>query len=110
MGARVNIRGEGPRYEPTYGETENDTFLGYANELDVWYDPEEPFVCVVGPDHKLLRLDSDQKEVSGHNFDAFHIEDNLLVLFETQKQDLHIDVHDMSLIYQLCVEHQLLEL
>jgi hypothetical protein len=110
MGTQVNIRGEGPRYEPTYGDISGDTFLGYANELDVWYDPEGPFVCVVGPDHKLLGLDSDQKEVSGYNFDLFKIEDGLLVLFETQNQDLHIDVHDMSLIYQLCVEHQLLEL
>lgn len=103
---RVNKRGEGARYAPTYeyAEESNDVFLGYANDLDVWYDPDEPCVCVVGPDHRRLNPDP-----SGHNFDAFSIKDGLLEIFEVQKQDLHIDVHDMCLIYALCVEHGLCE-
>lgn len=99
MGEEVNKRGEVPRYIPTYGKTEDDTFLGYADEIDVWYDPNAIMVSVVGPKHKLLDRNSP------HNFDVFEVVDSNLCGLNADPQDLHIDVHDMCLIYALCVEH-----
>jgi len=99
MGKEVNKRGEGPRYEPSYGDTLNDEFVGYAGELDLWYDSFATNVSVVGPEHRKARPDS------MHNFDVYNISGDNLTFYEGDTKDLHIDVHDMCLIYALCVEH-----
>jgi hypothetical protein len=75
-------------------------FLGYANDLDVWFREEKDRIIVVGPMSKRTAPDSD------HNYDSFDIEDGNLVMLE-ERVDLHIDVHDMCSIYALCVEHGL---
>jgi hypothetical protein len=89
-----------PRYRPTYSPEggRTDKFLGYANDLDVWNDPKSFEIFIVGPESRLIRPDS------RCNFDALDVEDGNLVGRTTQN-DLHIDVHDMCLIYALCVEH-----
>lgn len=99
MGKEVNKRGEGPRYEPSYGDTLNDEFVGYAGELDLWYDSFATNVSVVGPEHRKAHPDS------MHNFDMYNISGDNLTFHEGATKDLHIDVHDMCLIYALCVEH-----
>jgi hypothetical protein len=93
-----------PRWEPSYAESgvgalefKDDTFLGCANDLDVWWDNGRQLVVVVGPDEKKVRGDG------GVNFDAFEIVDGTLKI-QDGYVDLHIDVHDMCLIYALCVE------
>jgi hypothetical protein len=93
-----------PRWKPSYTESDvgdlefqNDTFWGYANDLDVWWDDGRQLVVVVGPDEKKVRGDG------GINFDAFEIVDGTLKIQDGPK-DLHIDVHDMCLIYAMCVE------
>jgi hypothetical protein len=93
-----------PRWTPTYaegvGEALDDKFLGYANDLDVWFDDFREVVIAVGPKQRLIREDI--------NFDAFDIIDGTLKIQDGPK-DLHIDVHDMCLIYALCVEKGVLD-
>lgn len=93
-----------PRWKPSYTDTSGDaleyedTFWGYANDLDVWWDDGREVVIVSGPKEKKIHEDGEI------NFDAFDIIDGTLNLQEGPK-DLYIDVHDMCLIYALCVEH-----
>ena len=95
-----------PRWTPTYaegvGEALDDKFLGYANDLDVWFDDFREVVIAVGPKQRLIHEDRDI------NFDAFDILDGTLKIQDSPK-DLHIDVHDMCLIYALCVEKGVLD-
>jgi len=94
-----------PRWTPTYAEDFSgvfeDKFLGYANDLDVWFDDYRKVVIAVGPKQRLIREDKDI------NFDAFDIIDGTLKIQDGPK-DLHIDVHDMCLVYALCVEKGLI--
>lgn len=73
------------------------TFLRYANDLDVWFEHEKSRIDVVGPKSRVLPN-------SEFNFDSFLLEDGVLAPSD-RNGDLHIDVHDMCLIYALCVEH-----
>jgi hypothetical protein len=95
-----------PRWKPTYaegvGEDIDDKFLGYANDLDVWWDDAREIVVVVGPAEKQINAKG------GINFDSFNIIDGTLKAHRGPK-DLHIDVHDMCLIYALCVEKGVLD-
>lgn len=89
-----------PRHNPTYGSTGNDHFLGYINELDVWFDPRETLVAVVGPDHR--RLDP----MSYHNFDTFSLTREGGIA-PVGQQDVHMDLHETCLLYALCGEYDL---
>ena len=97
-----------PRWKPSYTDgTEaiidwTDAFWGCANDLDVWWDNGRQLVIVTGPDEKKVRKDGDI------NFDAFDIVDGTLKI-QDGYVDLHIDVHDMCLIYALCVEKGVLD-
>jgi hypothetical protein len=98
-----------PRWEPSYAESgvgalefKDDTFWGNANDLDVWWDNGRQLVVAVGPDEKKVRGDG------GVNFDTFDIVDGTLKI-QDGYVDLHIDVHDMCLIYALCVEKGVLD-
>jgi len=73
-------------------------FLGYANDLDVWWGTTIDRIIVVGPEEKRTTPNS------GFNFDVFDIGDGNLVLMD-DPIDLHVDVHDMCQIYALCFEH-----
>lgn len=89
-----------PMYWATSGVT-TDEFLGYANELDVWLDMVDnqgKGIAIIGPDSKLL------KGEGACNFDVFTISGDTLIPY-SQPRDVHIDPHDMCLIYALCVEH-----
>jgi hypothetical protein len=90
-----------PRWKPTFAPRSEhrsvDVFLGYANDLDIWCDPTAFEVYIVGPESKLIRLES------RCNFDVLKVVDDNLTP-RAGSQDLHIDVHDMCLIYALCVE------
>jgi len=88
---------------PSCGRIEDNTFLGYADDFDVWVAGEpNTIITVVGPDHRKYPL-------SVYNFDGFKIIEGNLKMFNDQPKDLHIDLHDMCLIYALCAEHGLLE-
>ena len=93
-----------PRWKPSYTDPDGeivdyeDTFWGYANDLDVWWDDGRKIVIVSGSNEKKIREDGDI------NFDAFDIVDGTLKR-QDGPVDLHINVHDMCLIYALCVEH-----
>jgi len=92
-----------PRWRATSDVTDDATaiFLGYANDLDVWLREEKDRIIVVGPEEKRIYPDDED-----FNYDAFDAVDDNLVMSE-ERVDLHIDVHDMCLIYALCVEHGL---
>jgi len=97
-----------PRWKPSYRDgTETiiawtDAFWGCANDLDVWWDNSRQIVIVTGPDEKKVH------KKGSTNFDAFDIIDGALKIHDGPK-DLHIDVHDMCLIYALCVEKGVLD-
>jgi hypothetical protein len=92
-----------PRWRETNGMTDDNVtiFLGYANDLDVWFLDSKNRIVVVGPEEKRIHPDDDN-----FNYDAFEVAYDKLVIFE-ERVDLHIDVHDMCLIYALCVKHGL---
>lgn len=103
MKKKKNKQGLKNRWEPSYHpyDGDEDEFLGYAGELDVWLDcttEKRPLIAVVGPDSRKIN------EGSMHNFDTFRVEDGNLNA-GGGASDLHIDVHDMCLIYALCVEN-----
>jgi hypothetical protein len=98
-----------PRWKPSYAESgvgalefKDDTFWGCANDLDIWWDDDREIVVVVGPKEKQVDADGDT------NFDAFDIVDGTLKI-QDGYVDLHIYVHDMCLIYALCVEKGVLD-
>lgn len=103
MKKKKNKKGLKPRWEPSYSayDGDEDEFLGYAGELDVWLNMttgKGPVIAVVGPDSRKINAHS------MHNFDTFNVEDGNLTTREDMN-DLHIDVHDMCLIYAVCVEN-----
>ena len=97
------MRNDEPRWKSTNNlAVDNYTrFLGYANDLDVWLIHVKDRIIVVGPEEKRVKKDVD---LDDYNYDAFDIEDGVLVMLD-ERVDLNIDVHDMCLIYALCVEH-----
>ena len=106
MKEKKNKHGLKSRWEPSYTAyayayaDDADEFLGYAGELDVWVDrtsEEVVTLAVVGPESRKI------KEESPHNFDTFRVEGGNLIS-RGVGIDLHIDVHDMCLIYAVCVE------
>jgi len=92
-----------PRWDATNGMTDDteNIFLGYANDLDVWLRNDIGRIIVVGPKEKRIYPDDEN-----FNYDAFDTVDDNLVMLE-ERVDLHIDVHDMCLIYALCTKHGL---
>lgn len=94
----------GPRYEHRL-ITWAPGFLSRLGELDVWirtYDDGETYVYVVGPEHRRVRPHS------GFNHDRFLVTDNGLE--NDEDQDLHIELYEMCLLYQLCQEHGILKI
>jgi len=96
-----------PRWEPTFAPRSKhrnvDVFLGHANDLDVWWGSDvADEVYIVGPESRQIH------PYRGCNFDVFKIVDDNLTP-RAGSQDLHIDVHDMCLIYALCVEKGVLD-
>lgn len=94
-----------PRWKPSYGVEAvlKYAFLSYAGLFDVWFDDEgdgdRPLVSVVGPSKTKI------VEGGGNNFDTFFVVENNLV--RGSQEDLHIDPYHMCLIYQLCVENNI---
>ena len=91
----------GPRYNNVLNSVE---FLSRLGELDVWmreYD-DETYVYVVGPKHRKVR------PTSPFNHDRFLVTDNGLE--NKEDQDVHIELYEMCLLYQLCQEHGILEI
>lgn len=93
-----------PRWKPSYGgRVEADVFLGYAGPFDVWFDGmgdgDHSVVAVVGPSKTKI------VEGGGYNFDTFYVVENNLV--RDSQEDLHIGLEDMCLIYQRCVENNI---
>ena len=97
--------------EPRWKSTSNlavdnyTKFLGYANDLDVWLLEHKNRLVVVGPEERRIKKDVD---LDDYNYDAFDVVDGVLVMLD-ERVDLNIDVHDMCLIYALCVEHGLIK-
>lgn len=94
-----------PRYIPSWtahiGSAPKEEFLGHVGELDAYYQDHRieggsEVAYIVGPSSRLI------KRGSPHNFDAYRIEDGALELHDNiDTQDLHLDLHDMCLLYQL---------
>lgn len=88
-----------------HGKTfHNARFLSRLGELDVWiakYADEGMYVYVVGPEHRRVR------PYSQFNHDRFFVVNNGLENIEDQ--DLHIELYEMCLLYQLCQEHGILK-
>lgn len=92
-----------PRYEHVL-ITWTPSFLSRLGELDVWmreYDDDKTYVYVVGPEHRRVRPGS------GFNHDRFLVTDNGLE--NDEDQDLHIELYEMCLLYQLCQERGILK-
>ena len=93
----------GPR--PYLDGFHNARFLSRLGELDVWewkYTDEGTYIYVVGPKHRKVRPDS------LHYHDRFLVTDNGLE--NDEDQDVHIELYEMCLIYQLCQEHGILKI
>ncbi len=94
----------GPRPYMSGKDFTNSRFLSRLGELDVWttkYSDGEMYVCVVGPAHRKVRSDSP------FCHDRFFVTDNGLE--NDEDQDLHIELYEMCLLYQLCQEHGILK-
>ena len=90
----------GPRYNSVLISV---GFLSRLGELDVWmreYD-DETYVYVVGPEDRKIQPDR------AFNHDRFLVTDNGLE--NDEDQDLHIELYEMCLLYQLCQEHGILK-
>lgn len=93
-----------PRWRPSYGVEAalKDAFLGYVGPFDVWFDDEgdgDHSLVVVGPSKTKI------VEEGGHNFDTFRVFGDMLE--RDDQEDLHIGLDIMCLIYQLCVENNI---
>jgi hypothetical protein len=96
-----------PRYEPTYSLNGAEEFLACVGELDVWTElnqdntQDERWIILVGPDERKLRART------GHNFDVYPVENNMLSHRQVagDDQDIHVELHEMCQVYELCVKH-----
>lgn len=94
-----------PRHDPGYEKNGREELIGYANDIDVYWEPIPDhdftgYVLIVGPEErKVYNTIGD----SVFNYDVFTIEDG--VLQEEGTRDLHITPYDMCLIYHLLAEH-----
>lgn len=77
-------------------------FLGHIKGLEVWLHASRTKIMVVGSKERLLDPNSE------FNFDVFYCRGSNLVE-SVDPKDVHIDVHDMCLLYDLCVQHKLLD-
>lgn len=93
------------RYTPTWiahiGEPPHEEFIGHVGELDVYYQDHRieggsEVAYIVGPPSRMI------KRGSPHNFDPYRIEDGALELHDDiDSQDVHIELEEMCLLYQL---------
>jgi hypothetical protein len=93
------------RYEPTWvpvsGDEEfKEEFLGHAGAIDVYYQDHRPeggeqVAYVVGPIDRLI------KGGSPHNFDAYTIKDGALIVYDVVGKDVHVEIDEMCLLYQM---------
>jgi len=95
-----------PRYQPTYDNNGAEEFLGHVGELDVWtelnsdYKQPERWIILVGPEERKLKAGTD------HNFDVYPVENNVLSPrnIVDGDQDIHVELHEMCKVYEMCVE------
>jgi len=95
-----------PRHRPswkTWTVPHNEVFIGYVNDLDIYYEDQtedegSEYIFVVGPKDRKLHG-------TLYNFDAYVIKDGRIVMDGETDHDIHVDLHEMCLIYQLAVEH-----
>ena len=78
-----------------------EQFVGNINELIIWTARYPQRVYVFAPNHRKINSNS------RYRHDVFAVEHNQLVLSATQ--DLHIELYEMCLLYQLCQEHGILK-
>lgn len=94
-----------PRHKPswaTWQGSRNEVLVGYVNDLDIYYEDQTEdggfeYIFIVGPKDRKL-------QATQYNFDSFVIEGNALSGESQYRQDIHVDLHEMCLIYQLAVE------
>ena len=96
----------GPRYTPSWVPADNgsgEAFLGRVGALDIYYQDHRSenvggheVAYIVGPSSRMI------KRGSPHNFDPYKIEDGAIELHDDlDSQDVHIELDEMCLIYQL---------
>jgi hypothetical protein len=94
------------RYTPSWVPADNgseEEFLGYVGELDVYYQDHRSesvggheVAYIVGPSSRMI------KRGSPHNFDPYKIENGALELHDdADSRDVHIELEEMCLLYQL---------
>jgi len=95
-----------PRYEPAWLGNGNEEFLGYAGEIDVWYElmDGEPYILVVGPDHR-------KRKRNDYNHDVYDVGQGHLNPegWSDYSHDIHVELHEMCEIYTLCEKHGIFE-
>jgi len=101
-----------PRHEPDYRPNGAERFLGYAGELDVYFEQEfedeqgMSIIVVAHKDHPKLEPEPDLAEwlqPMNFNYDIFELTpDGHLEPDETM--DLHLTLLNMCEIYQLVME------
>ena len=96
----------GPRYEPVWSFNNDEKFLGYAGEIDVWYESidGEPHILVVGPDHR-------KRKRNDYNYDVYDVGPGHLTPegLRPDSEDIHVELHEMCEIYTLCEKHGIFE-
>lgn len=98
-----------PRHNPNYKVTNNEEFLGYAGELDVWIEDrsrdesKDYLVLLIAPQERLPNYPDRY-----YNFDGYEVtEDGRL---ESQEPtDVHVELQEMCEVYRLCVARGILE-
>jgi hypothetical protein len=94
------------RYTPSWIPADvegQEEFLGHVGALDIYYQDHRSenlggheVAYIVGPPSRLLRRGSP------HNFDPYKIENGAIELHDdADSRDVHIELDEMCLLYQL---------
>lgn len=91
-----------PRYKPSYADDQSyeDKFLMQHGDIDIWLDVRDKVLVVVK---------GEASERRQCNFDVYNVQDGQLRLFGDEKQDVHLTLADMTVLYSLAIEHGLME-
>jgi hypothetical protein len=90
-----------PRHDPTWDANGKEKFIGYAGDLDIYFEH--------GADDPVLVVRS--REVrhgySHHNFDQYGFNNGVLEV--VGPPDVRVELHELCEIYQLLEHHGHLE-
>ena len=97
-----------PRHKPNYTRSNNEEFLGYAGELDVWLEPYRDrdgyLVLLIGPQERLPNHPDRH-----YNFDGYDVTEDGQLEMDVGPRDVHVELHEMCEVYRLCAARGILE-